>query len=143
MALVYSQDLRERLVKAVNNGQSARAAARVFQVSPSTAVKWVQHWRRTGKVPQARVRGHYRWRLDSERDWLFDLIDAEPDLTLAEIQHRLHQDRHTRCSINSLWRFFDRYKIVFKKNRAGRRAEPAGRRRRTQAVAQQSASSRC
>lgn len=136
MALVYSQDLRERLINAVAQGQSARAAARVFQVSPSTAVKWVQHWRRTGKVPQAQPRGRYRWRLDSEQDWLFALIDAEPELTLAEIQQRLHKDRHTKCSINSLWRFFDRHKVVFKKNRAGRRTEPAGRRCRTQAVAQ-------
>jgi transposase len=43
MARVYSQDLRERLIGAVSDGQSARAATRVFHVSPSTAVKWVQH----------------------------------------------------------------------------------------------------
>ena len=136
MAIIYSQDLRERLINAVAKGQSARAAARVFQVSPSTAVKWVQHWRRTGKVPRLEPRGHYCWRLDGDQDWLFALIDAEPDLTLAEIQQRLHTDRQTTSSINSLWRFFERHKVVFKKNRAGRRTEPAGRRCRSQALAQ-------
>lgn len=136
MAVIYSQDLRERLINAVAKGQSARAAARVFQVSPSTAVKWVQHWRRTGKVPQLQPRGHYRWRLDGDQDWLFALIDTEPDLTLAEIQQRLHTDRQTTSSINSLWRFFVRHKVVFKKNRAGRRTEPTGRCRRAQALAQ-------
>lgn len=136
MALIYSQDLRERLIDAVAEGQSARAAARVFQVSPSTAVKWVQHWRRTGQVPQVRPRGHYRWQLDSDQDWLFGLIDAEPDLTLAEIQQRLARDRQTKSSINSLWRFFERHKVVFKKNCAGRRTEPSRRRCRAQAMAQ-------
>ena len=136
MALIYSQDLRERLINAVAGGQSARGAARVFQVSPSTAVKWVQHWRQTGQVPQVRPRGHYRWRLDGDQDWLFDLIDAEPDLTLAEIQQRLARDRQTKSSINSLWRFFERHNVVFKKNRASGRTNPPRRRRRTQTLAQ-------
>ena len=136
MALIYSQDLRERLINAVAEGQSARAAARVFQVSPSTAVKWVQHWRQTGQVPPVRPGGHYRWQLDSDQEWLFGLINAEPDLTLAEIQQRLARDRQTKSSINSLWRFFERHKVVFKKNCAGRRTEPSGRRRRAQEMAQ-------
>ena len=141
MARVYSQDLRERLIGAVAGGQSARAAARVFQVSPSTAVKWVQHWRRTGQVPVARPRGHYRWRLDPHAEWLFALIAAEPDLTLAEIRQRLADERGSLSSINALWRFFDRHKVVFKKNRAGRGTEPSGRRRGTRTLAGQSISS--
>ena len=120
MAKVYSHDLRERLIGAVGDGQSARSAARVFQVSPSTAVKWVQHWRRSGEVPRARRRGRYRWRLDSHDAWLFALLAREPDLTLREILLRLRQERGIESSINGLWRFFDRHKVVFKKNRAGR-----------------------
>ena len=119
MAKVYSDDLRERVIVAVSNGQSARAAARVFQVSPSTAVKWVQYWRRTGEVPRARPRGRYRWRLDGHGDWLFSLLADEPDLTLQEILLRLRHERGIRSSINGLWRFLDRHKVVFKKNRAG------------------------
>ena len=135
MGVVYSQDLRTRLIQAVVDGQSARAAAGVFQVSPSTAVKWVQHWRQKGEVPRARPRGHYRWRLDKDREWLFAVIAKEPDLTLAEIQQRLARERGTKSSINSLWRFFERHRVVFKKNRAGRRTNPARRRRRASAMA--------
>lgn len=139
MAHVYSQDLRERLIDAVAAGQSARSAARVFRVSPSTAVKWVQHWRRTGEVPRARPRRRYRWRLDREEAWLFALIDKEPDLTLAEIRRRLAAERGMTSSINSLWRFFDRHRVVFKKNRSRRGAEPAGCRRRARPLAKPAA----
>ncbi len=134
MAKVYSQDLRERLIAAVSDGQSARAAAGVFRVSPSTAIKWVQHWRRTGRVPEARPRGRYRWRLDAHRDWLFALVASEPDLTLAEIQARLREKRGATSCINSLWRFFERHRLVVKKKPAGRRAAKAGRRRRQAAL---------
>ncbi len=134
MAKVYSQDLRERLIAAVAEGQSARAAARVFRVSPSTAVKWVQHWRRTGRVPEPQPRGHYRWRLDAHRDWLLELVRVEPDLTLAEIAARLRAERGARSCLNSLWRFFERHRLVVKKKPAGRRAAKAGRRRRQAAL---------
>ena len=40
----YSQDLRVRLIGAVEAGASARSAAQVFGVSASTAVKWVARW---------------------------------------------------------------------------------------------------
>jgi transposase len=38
MGKPYSMDLRERLVAYVEAGHSCRAAARVYDVSPSTAV---------------------------------------------------------------------------------------------------------
>ena len=134
MAKVYSMDLRERLIGAVASGSSARAAARVFGVSASTAVKWVQHWRRTGSVPQPQPRRRYRWRLDAHEDWLLSLLETEPDLTLAEIQTRLRVARGAETSVNSLWRFFDRHGRSFKKNRARRRTGQSGRGRGTPAL---------
>jgi len=73
MAKVYSQDLRERLIGAVEAGQSASAAGRVFRVSRSTAIKWAAHWRATGAVPRAIPRKRYRWRLDAHEAWLLAL----------------------------------------------------------------------
>ena len=141
MAKVYSHDLRERLIGAVATGQSARSAGRVFGISPSTAVKWAQHWRRTGEVPQARPRGPYRCRLDGHHDWLFSLLADEPDLTLAEILARLRRERGAVSSINGIWRYFERHKMVFKKNRSRRRAVAPGRGGGARAMAGQSTSS--
>ena len=134
MAKVYSMDLRERVIGAVAAGSSARSAARVFHVSASTAIKWVQHWRRTGSVPEPVPRRRYRWRLDAHQGWLLALVEAEPDLTLAEIQARLRAARGVETSVNSLWRFFDRHGRSFKKNRARRRTGQGGRGGRAAAV---------
>ena len=50
MTRPLSIDLRERLVSAVEGGTSRRAAAARFGVAASTAIKWVDQWRRTGHV---------------------------------------------------------------------------------------------
>ena len=39
--MAYSKDLRVRLIGWVEQGRSARSQAKVFQVSASTAVKWM------------------------------------------------------------------------------------------------------
>jgi transposase len=125
MAKVYSQDLRERLIGAVEAGQSASAAGRVFRVSRSTAIKWAAHWRATGEVPRATPRTRYRWRLDAHEAWLLALLSKEADLTLEEIRDRLAAERDAATCVNSLWRFYERHKISYKKNRARRRAKAA------------------
>jgi transposase len=50
MAKSLSNDLRERLVEAVEGGMSRRAAAKRFGVAASTAIKWVSRWRLRGSV---------------------------------------------------------------------------------------------
>jgi transposase len=43
-------DLRERVVGAIEGGMSRRKAAAIFDVSPSSAVKWMQKHRSMGSV---------------------------------------------------------------------------------------------
>jgi transposase len=121
MPRAYSQDLRVRVIRAVEGGQPARAAARHFDVSASSAIKWVQRWRATGSFEAKARRGQRRSALDEHAAWLLALIAAEPDLTLDEIRRRL-QDRAVTVGIGSVWRFFDRQGISFKKSRARQRA---------------------
>ena len=45
-----SLDLRERVLEAVETGASRREAAERFEVSASSAVKWMQRWHETGSV---------------------------------------------------------------------------------------------
>src|SRR6476620_11539866 len=40
----YSDDLRERVIEAVEGGASRRETAERFEVSVSSAVKWLQRW---------------------------------------------------------------------------------------------------
>jgi transposase len=63
--------------------------------------------------------------LDQHKQWLIELIATEPDLTLEEIRVRLRSERKQKASIGSIWRFFNRHDITFKKNVARRRAGSA------------------
>ena len=50
MVKPYSQDLRERVILAVEEGElSRREAAKRYRVSPSSAVKWLQQYRGSGR----------------------------------------------------------------------------------------------
>ena len=125
MPKAYSKDLRVRVLESVDKGLSARGAARIFSVSPSTAIKWVQSWRGSGTAEASGVRGHRKSPLDLHADWLLELIEKQPDLTLAEIKSRL-QERDVSSCENSIWRFFQRRGISFKKDFARRRAGSRG-----------------
>jgi transposase len=120
----YSRDLRERVVRSVETGASCHEAAAAFEVSPSSAIRWVARWRQTGSVV-AKPMGGKRSPLDAHQQWLLELIAAEPDLTLEEIRDRLRA-RGIRVSASSVWRFYNRNDITFKKKPARRRTGPRG-----------------
>jgi hypothetical protein len=81
----YSQDLRDRVVRAVEAGASCDEAAAAFEVSPSSAIRWVARWRQTGSAT-AKPMGGKRSPLDAYAAWLLELLASEPDLTLEEIR---------------------------------------------------------
>jgi hypothetical protein len=45
-----SLDLRERVLETVEAGASRREAAERFEVSASSAIKWLQRWHETGSI---------------------------------------------------------------------------------------------
>ena len=118
MAKGYSKDLRLRAVAIVEEGDSAREAARVLDVAPSTAVRWIERWTSTGSVEAKSGEGHSRSPLNAHEQWLRELVTAEPDLTLNEIRARLAKEKKLTVGTTSVWRFFDRNAITFKKKPA-------------------------
>ena len=122
MAKGYSKDLRVRAVSIVETGESAREAARLLSVGASTAIRWIERWTTTGSVEAKPGTGHSRSPLDQHRQWLLDLVAAEPDLTLKEIRARLRSEKKLKSGATSIWRFYERHDITFKKNSARRRA---------------------
>ena len=89
MAKGYSKDLRVRAIELVEAGESAREAARILNLGASTAIRWMDRWKKTGSVEAKPGTGHSRSPLEQHRQWLLDLVAAEPDLTLEEIRARL------------------------------------------------------
>ena len=122
MAKGYSKDLRVRVVAIVESGESAREAARLLDVGASTAIRWIERWTATGSVDAKPGTGHCRSPLEAHKQWLLDLVATEPDLTLNEIRERLRSEKKQKSGIGSIWRFYDRHDITFKKNSARRRA---------------------
>ena len=122
MAKGYSKDLRERAVAIVEDGESAREAARLLNIGAATAIRWIDRWTSTGTVEAKPGTGHSKSPLKAHERWLLDLVAKEPDLTLEEIRARLRREKKLKVAASSVWRFFDRHEITFKKNTARRRA---------------------
>jgi len=123
-----SLDLRERVLDAVETGASRREAAERFEVSASSAVKWMQRWHETGSVA-AKPTGGSISPLEKHADFLLTLIAEQPDWTLDEIAAAMRK-RRIAGSRSAVWRLFARHDISFKKKpaRGGARATRRGRR---------------
>ena len=61
-------------------------------------------------------------RLEQHKQWLLDLMAAQPDLTLDEVRVRLRAEKKLKSSKSSIARFYERHDITVKKNSARRRA---------------------
>ena len=133
----YSPDLRERVIAAVRGGQSRHAAAKHFQVSASSAIRWLQRWQATGEVA-AKPTGGSTSPLEEYEAELLALAKEKPDLTLDEFCAVL-DERKIATSRVSLHRFFARHQLSFKKNPARQRAGARRRGRGTLALAAGSA----
>jgi transposase len=88
MPAPISLDLRLRIMRAVEQGSSMRGAARRFAVSPSAAIKLMPRVRATGSAAPARYGGHRHPLLAPYEADLERLVEAIPDITLAELQRR-------------------------------------------------------
>jgi transposase len=112
----YSAEMRERVIARVESGASRREAAEHFEISASTAVKWLQRWRDAGSST-AIPNGGSTSPLDKHAHWLLALIIKQPDLTLDEVLAAMRK-RQIAGSRTALWRFFARHDITFKKKSA-------------------------
>ena len=114
----YSNDLRVRVIQVVAGGAAARAAARQFVIGDRQRSGGRSNGGRPGVSRPDPTGGRADRRSNSMKEWLLDSVRREPDLTLEEIQGRLLDERQRTAGIGSVWRFFDRHGISFKKKRA-------------------------
>ena len=79
MGRPYSDDLRERVVKAViKGGLSRHQAAAQFGVGISTAINWVQRFHETGSVKPDQIGGYRPKKIAGRhREWLMQRCRKE------------------------------------------------------------------
>jgi transposase len=125
MARTLSLDIRERVVAAVSGGMSCRQAAERFGVIPASAIRWCALARATGSAA-GKPRGGDRLsaRIEALADLILALVDQTCDITLAELQAKLAEQGH-RFGTGTLWRFFDRRDITWKKRPRTRTSKTA------------------
>jgi transposase len=118
MGHCLSDDLRIRVVSEVEKGAARRAAAARFGVSASSAIRWVQAFRKTGSSAAKRQGGDRRSkRIEAHHAFIMKTITDRKDVTLAELQELLAKRRGAWFGIGTLWRFFERHGITVKKRR--------------------------
>src|SRR5689334_24750611 len=89
MTAPLSQDLRERIVRAVEGGSTIRQAARRFAVSASAAIKLMQRVRQTGCTAPATIGCRRRPILEPHADTLRAIVSSQAGITQREIKAAL------------------------------------------------------
>jgi len=115
MGRPYSEDLRSRIVAAVEGGATRASAAEQFAVSVSCAIKLMQHFRRTGSVAPA-ARGRKPFALAEHGALVRELVAGQPDATLDELTQEI-ESRGIRVSRSAVNRFLKACGLTLKKSR--------------------------
>lgn len=121
----YSLDLRQRVAAAVDRHEDSwREIAARFSVSVSFVARLLRQRRQTNSLaPRPHGGGHPPAYSTTDRDRLRQLVQEQPDATLAELRQRLGR----ACSLTALWRTLRQLRLTRKKKtlRADQQNTPA------------------
>jgi len=113
--MALSMDLRVRVLTAIDEGLSCRAAAFRFGVAPSTAISWFAQRRVTGDFAPKPQGGDMRSRRVEERAAdILAIWEGRKDISLEELRLALIEIGFT-VSVAGLHRFFVRRGMTRKK----------------------------
>jgi transposase len=117
----YSQDLRERVLSAVDGGLRVREAAPLFRVSVSYIYKALERRTATGATaPSARGGAQRKVVLAGHEAALLTHLRAQPDATLGELRRWLFETRGVSISVGALWKGLNRLGWTLKKSHSTR-----------------------
>ena len=100
----YSTDLKERLVRAVADGQPMREAARRFGVCVNTVKRAVGHERETGSLERKPIPGYPRRIGPGQEAALRARLEAAPDATVLEHGAWWAEQYGQQLSEATMWR---------------------------------------
>ena len=126
----YSQDLRDRVLRALERGERPTAIADRFEVSRVWVYQVRNRLTQTGQRSSLPIGGHRRSRLVGMEPTLRAWLKETGDLTLAELCARLAA-HGIAIKVPALWHPLDKWKLTLKKNPARQRARARRRASRT------------
>jgi transposase len=94
---------------------SRRQAAERFGVSPASAVRYCALAAKQGDArPRPQGGDRHSHKIEAHADLILDAVVCKSDITLAELRGLLFE-KGVHVAVSTLWRFFDRRRITFKK----------------------------
>src|SRR5262245_50380620 len=115
----YSQDLRDRIIQALEAGiETQSAIAERFCVSGSFVEKLWQRWRRSGSRAAKPHAGGRQSALKDHLETLRNEVAKQPDATLAELRDRLVAAHGPPVSTATICRALQGLKLPLKKSRS-------------------------
>lgn len=122
----YSQDLRDRVLRALERGDRPTVIAARFEVSREWVYQVKNRFKKEGIRHSFQIGGHRKSRVAPMELMLRCWIKEKADLTLAELCERLAQHGIT-IKVPALWHQLDKWGLTLKKNPTRQRAR-TGRR---------------
>ena len=104
MTRPYSNDLRERIVRAHLAGGPIPSVAARFGVGVSCVPRWTARYRQTGSVAPGKVGGHRPWLLASHQDLVLELVRKTPHLTIDRLRGLLPAEG-IAVGRDTIWRY--------------------------------------
>lgn len=119
MPAPLSLDLRRRILDAALSGTTTQAAvAKRFAVHVSTLERLLQRYRATGSVaPTVTPPGPARSRSETDDRLIAEIVEAQCDLTLAEIAERFEATTGRFVHTKTVERSLTRSEVTRKKKR--------------------------
>src|SRR6516162_5719097 len=115
MGKPYSDDLRERVVAAIEAGHTREEVAELYNMALSTVGGFIKRKRETGSVSPDKFGGYKTFALEPHTDLVKELVAEQPDSTLAELQVRLAKEE-VKVSQSGISRFLHHINLTFKKS---------------------------
>jgi transposase len=126
MAVIYSQDLRERVLRALERNERAVSIAERLEVSESWIYQVKRRFQQDGERCPKKVGGYRHSRIEHLEMQIRQWIVEKPDLTLAQISERLIQEYGILIKTTALWTQLNHWDLTYKKNAASKRTATRG-----------------
>jgi transposase len=115
----YSQDLRDRILRAVPAQEESQAAiARRFAVSRSFVERLWQRWCQTGSCAAFPHAGGRQRSLRAAEPLIRQAVARDPDMTLASLCEQVAQHKGMRVSPKTMCLELQRLRLPLKKSRS-------------------------
>jgi putative transposase len=117
-------EMRDRAVRFVKAGESRHEVAARFGIAPSTVIKWLDRYEKTGSAAPAKIGGYRPKKIAGAwREWLLERM-AAGDFTLQGLTDELEQ-QGLKVDCKTVWTFVHEEGQSFKKNRSRLRTAKA------------------